>query len=304
MESFNKNTNSQLPPLPPLPPSHLGWQSSSANSPIIPLAPPSYDISGIAADKAKGLALAPETTHEPNSEIQVVDLEDEDLEEMDAKQQKKVLASREYSLRYRVKQAAYVTKLENEVKVLQTEIAVNTPRVKYAGHRNKLLRAENHTMRQKLSAYTDELKFKQAQHEALVKERDSLRQLHQALLQQGAAEAFNPPDYQMANLGLDQPGFGLGLADQFTGPAGLVDTLMLSQPADDLNQYGWPGQSFVEMNDLDMPNMGTFIDPFEMNHLGIDMDDHMAMNPLNMINNDGGDDADLQDPAGPSFRFM
>lgn len=130
-----------------------------------------------------------------------------------------------------------------------------------------------------------------AQHEALVKERDYLKQLHQALLQQGAAEAFNPPDYQMdfnpppdyqmANLGLDQPGFGLGLADQFTGPAGLVDTLMPNQPADDLNQYGWPGQSFVEMNDLDMPNMGTFIDPFEMNHLGMDMDDHMAMNPLN-----------------------
>lgn len=144
-----------------------------------------------------------------------------------------------------------------------------------------------------------------AQHEALVKERDSLRQLHQALLQQGAAEAFNPPpDCPLVNLGLDQPGFGLGLADQFTGPAGLVDTLMLNQPADDLNQYGWPGQSFVEMNDLDMPNMGTFIDPFEMNHLGMDMDDHMAMNPLNMINNDGDDDADLHDPAGPSFRFM
>lgn len=44
---------------------------------------------------------------------------------------------------------------------VQTEIAVNIPRVKYACHRNKLLRAENHAMRQKLAAYTDELKFKQ-----------------------------------------------------------------------------------------------------------------------------------------------
>lgn len=127
-----------------------------------------------------------------------------------------------------------------------------------------------------------------AEHDLLKGEKDSLLQLYEATRQQRASEAFRPPNYQMTNLSLNQPGLGLGVAHQFNQPAGPIDTLVLKQTTDDLKQHA-AGQSLVDMNSTDMMNN---VDTYNMNMKNngmnniIDMNDHMDMNPLEMINND------------------
>ncbi|TQD92118.1 hypothetical protein C1H46_022275 [Malus baccata] len=255
MEGFNEKTNMKMPPLPTLPSSHLGLQISNNDSITIRLAPPSYQINGD-LDKAKGVAPPPE---EPN---------------MDQKKLKRLLASRQYTQRYRQKQASYVEQLENELKALQTEVAIKAPRVKFAD---------------------------QPEHDLLKGEKDSLLQLYEATRQQRAAEAFRPPNYhQMTNLSLNQPGLGFGVAYQFNQPASPIDTLVLKQTTDDLNQHA-AGQSFVDM----MNNANTYNMSMKNNGMNniIDMNDHMDMNPLEMINNDF-DESDQQNPDGSANKFM
>ncbi|KAM1039872.1 hypothetical protein ACFX2I_029120 [Malus domestica] len=282
MEGFNEKTNMKMPPLPTLPSSHLGLQISNNDSITIRLAPPSYQINGD-VDKAKGVAPTPEESN------------------MDQKKLKRLLASRQYSQRYRQKQASYVEQLENELKALQTEVAIKAPRVKFADQRNMLLRAENNTMRQMVDAKSGEYMYKRAEHDLLKGEKDSLLQLYEATRQQRAAEAFRPPNYhQMTNLSLNQPGLGFGVAYQFNQPASPIDTLVLKQTTDDLNQHA-AGQSFVDMmNNADTYNMS--MNNNGMNNI-IDMNDHMDMNPLEMINNDF-DESDQQNPDGSANKFM
>lgn len=43
----------------------------------------------------------------------------------------------------------------------QAEVAITSPRIKYADCQNSLLRAENGSMKQKLSAFSGELTFKE-----------------------------------------------------------------------------------------------------------------------------------------------
>lgn len=45
--------------------------------------------------------------------------------------------------------------------VTQAEVAIMSPRIKYADCQNSLLRAENGSMKQKLSAFSGELTFKE-----------------------------------------------------------------------------------------------------------------------------------------------
>ncbi|KAJ9168321.1 hypothetical protein P3X46_019863 [Hevea brasiliensis] len=89
-----------------------------------------------------------------------------------------VLASRQYSQKYRVKQLNYILQLETKVKALQAEVAIASPRIKYVDHQNSLLRIENGSMKQKLSTFFSDLMFKKAQYEELKKERDILKQFY------------------------------------------------------------------------------------------------------------------------------
>ncbi|XP_044482091.1 basic leucine zipper 19-like [Mangifera indica] len=99
------------------------------------------------------------------------------------KKQKRVLASRQYSQKYRLKQLHYILQLETEVKALQAEVAITSPRIRYVHQQNSLLRAENSSMTKKLSAIASEFTFKEAQYEELKRENEILKKLYQLQLQ-------------------------------------------------------------------------------------------------------------------------
>ncbi|GLU02566.1 hypothetical protein SLE2022_198120 [Rubroshorea leprosula] len=125
-------------------------------------------------------------------------------EDMEAKKLKRVMASRQYSQRYRLKQLHYIIQLETEVKALQAEVMICFPRINYVDRQNLLLRTENGMMRQKLSAYTGELLFKEAQYEGLKKERDFWKQFF--AVQQLQYEEINlttNPGYRLLPLNID-----------------------------------------------------------------------------------------------------
>ncbi|XP_059455725.1 basic leucine zipper 34-like [Corylus avellana] len=130
----------------------------------------------------KGVAAA-ET--ETKSETQTTPLCRRDRDpNIDPKRLKRILASRQYSQKYRIKQLQYIMQLETEVKALQAEVAINSPRIEYSSCQNLLLRAENNSMKQKLSAFSSEIMFKEAHYEELKKERDLLKQFLEVYQQQ------------------------------------------------------------------------------------------------------------------------
>ncbi|KAJ4725533.1 putative Basic-leucine zipper transcription factor family protein [Melia azedarach] len=108
--------------------------------------------------------------------------------EQEAKKLKRILASRQYSQKYRLKQLHYILHLETEVNALQAEVAISSPRIKYVNRQNSLLRAENGSMKQKVSAFTGELTFKEAQYEELKRERQILKHLYTLCQQQEQPE--------------------------------------------------------------------------------------------------------------------
>ncbi|KAL5787044.1 hypothetical protein ACOSP7_003993 [Xanthoceras sorbifolium] len=85
--------------------------------------------------------------------------------------QKRVMASRQYSRKYRLKQEQYIQHLENKVKALEVEVSIMSTRLKYMTRKNSLERLENVSLKQKLSALT-------AQQVELNKENDGLKQLY------------------------------------------------------------------------------------------------------------------------------
>ncbi|CAK9314582.1 unnamed protein product [Citrullus colocynthis] len=104
---------------------------------------------------------------------------DKDLT-VEAKRLRRVMQSRQYSQKYRLKQLHYITQLESELKALQAEVTITTPRIKFMDRQNSLLRAENYSIKEKLSAYTGELLFKEAQYEELKRERNMLKEIYEA----------------------------------------------------------------------------------------------------------------------------
>ncbi|XP_062158029.1 basic leucine zipper 34-like [Alnus glutinosa] len=123
---------------------------------------------------------------EAKSEIQTpsADCRDRDSN-IDPKRHKRILASRQYSQKYRLKQLQYIMQLETEVKALQDEVAINSLRIEYSSRQNLLMRAENNSINQKLTAFSSEIMFKEeengaAQYEEMKRERDLLKQLFDA----------------------------------------------------------------------------------------------------------------------------
>ncbi|KAG2673052.1 hypothetical protein I3760_13G071100 [Carya illinoinensis] len=107
-----------------------------------------------------------------------------------------------------MKQLQYIMELEMEVKALQAEVAINGPRIKYTDRQNTLLRVENNSMKQKLSNFSTELMFKEAEFEELTNERDMLKQLFESYQkhQQVPDQLFRSSsgNYQFPNMGLNQ----------------------------------------------------------------------------------------------------
>ncbi|XP_060668109.1 basic leucine zipper 61-like [Ziziphus jujuba] len=157
----------------------------------------------------------------------------------DPKRLKRIVASRQYSQKYRLKQLQYISQLETEVKALQAEVAIASPRIKYSDRQNALLRAENSSIKQRLSAFSGELLFKEAQYEELKKERDSLKQFSEVYQQQMSEMLRNGPAmYQMVNtMSLNQSARGL---NQFPEPVNPPNH-------QNLNQFA-PGLQFININ--------------------------------------------------------
>ncbi|KAL4303779.1 hypothetical protein GQ457_10G012040 [Hibiscus cannabinus] len=128
---------------------------------------------------------------------------------MDPKKLKRVVASREYSQRYRMKQMQYIAQLEAGVKALEAQVAITYPKIKQVDNQNALLRAENSSMKEKLCALSTECMKKEAEYEELKKQKDELKQL--SLLQQSpiaeTSQAKQHSFTQLLNVTRDDPGF-------------------------------------------------------------------------------------------------
>ncbi|GMI94295.1 hypothetical protein HRI_003098800 [Hibiscus trionum] len=130
---------------------------------------------------------------------------------MDPKKLKRVAASREYSQRYRLKQQQYIAHLESGVRALQAQVAITYPKIKYVDTQNSLLRAENCSMKEKLSALSAELMMKEAEYHELRKEKEVLKQFS-LLYQSPIAEMSQAKQHcfaQLVNITRDQPGFNM-----------------------------------------------------------------------------------------------
>ncbi|KAK8605105.1 hypothetical protein V6N13_082562 [Hibiscus sabdariffa] len=135
---------------------------------------------------------------------------------MDPKRLKRVAASREYSQRYRLKQLQHIAQLETGVKALQAQVAITYPKIKYVDTQNSLLRAENCSMKEKLSALSAHLIIKEAEYHQLKKEKEALKQLS-LLYQLPVAEMSQAKHHsfaQLLNLASDLPGFNRAPAMQ------------------------------------------------------------------------------------------
>ncbi|XP_040361918.1 basic leucine zipper 2-like [Rosa chinensis] len=150
------------------------------------------EIQGTGNPIDRALAQTPET----QQQVQNVDLlEVSRVEVPDSahdKKLKRILATREYSRRYHMKQFQHIGKLETESKVLEAEIALTSPRIRFTQRKNMLLQAENDSIKQKIATCSGKLMVQQAEHEKLQKEADSLKQLFQVMKMQEAEAAFNP----------------------------------------------------------------------------------------------------------------
>ncbi|KAG8633804.1 hypothetical protein MANES_18G136421v8 [Manihot esculenta] len=152
--------------------------------------------------------------------------------DMDPRKLKRAMASRQYSQKYRLKQLQYILQLEKEVKALQAEVAITSPRIKYVDRKNSLLRMQNGSMNERLSAFSTNLMFKEAQYEELKKERDMLKQFYVINQPQQLPDflKIKPVDnYQLLNFNLNHTAF-----NPFLEPAAVgMSQIMINQ---NLNQ--------------------------------------------------------------------
>ncbi|KAI5576730.1 hypothetical protein POPTR_009G074900v4 [Populus trichocarpa] len=130
---------------------------------------------------------------------------------LDPKRLRRIMASRQYSQKYRLRQMQYIMQLETEVKSLQAEVAIIGPRIEYSNRQNSLLRMENSSIKHKLSSCSSELMFKEAQYEEMKKERDHMKQSYIVNQYQypGFFKTMPPANYPFMNVNLNQPRYDL-----------------------------------------------------------------------------------------------
>nr|XP_023896601.1 basic leucine zipper 34-like [Quercus suber]POF21033.1 basic leucine zipper 34 [Quercus suber] len=203
----------------PFPPSHGNVSSgmpcnNASGSPV-------QGVAAIASEPKSENQQAPQGPREPESNV-------------DPKRLRRILASRQYSQKYRLKQLQYILQLETEVKALQAELAINSPRITYSDRQNSLLREENNSMKQKLDAFSSELMLKEAEYEDLKKERALLMKFFGIYQPELQLPEMLEANHQLANMGFNQP----EINDDFMEP-GVPQ--MLNQ---NLNQFGVGGPSY------------------------------------------------------------
>ncbi|KAG8486970.1 hypothetical protein CXB51_020421 [Gossypium anomalum] len=153
---------------------------------------------------------------------------------MDPKKLKRVAASREYSQRYRLKQLQYIAQLEAGVKALEEEVANAFPKIRYVDAQNSLLRAENGSMKEKLSTLSGELMLKEAEYHELKNEKEVLKQMSLMYRAPAFAESSQTNHYgyqPVNNIAMDQPGF-----NQFVEPTAPQAMMQNQNPE---NQFGF-----------------------------------------------------------------
>ncbi|TYG58808.1 hypothetical protein ES288_D08G252000v1 [Gossypium darwinii] len=97
----------------------------------------------------------------------------------------------------------------------QAEVVAAYPKIRDADAQSSLLRAENGSMKEKLSVLSGEIMLKEAKYHELKKEKDALKQLSLMHLSPAFAESSQPNHYgypPVNNMAMDQPGF-----NQFVG---------------------------------------------------------------------------------------
>ncbi|KAG7035354.1 Basic leucine zipper 34, partial [Cucurbita argyrosperma subsp. argyrosperma] len=144
-----------LRPLPPLPRSRLGKPTPTTAGDKLHL----FQSNG----NDKIFLSGGEPTPPPPLNEHRLQLPDSDKDvNVEARRLRRVMQSRQYSQKYRLKQLHYITQLESELKALQAEVTITSPRIKFMDRQNSLLRAENYSIKEKLSSYAGELLFKEA----------------------------------------------------------------------------------------------------------------------------------------------
>lgn len=97
---------------------------------------------------------------------------------VDPKKAKRILANRQSAQRSRVRKLQYISELEMNVNLLETEVASLSPKVGYFDQERKLLSAENMLLKQKLAQLAKSQRAKDVYNETLKSELNRLRQLH------------------------------------------------------------------------------------------------------------------------------
>ncbi|KAL4302310.1 hypothetical protein GQ457_10G012050 [Hibiscus cannabinus] len=128
---------------------------------------------------------------------------------MDPKMLKRVAANREYSQRYRLKQMQYIAQLETGIRALQAQLEVTYPKIHHVDTHNSMLRAENWSMKEKLSSLSTELMMKEVEYHELKKKKEALKQL--SFLYQSPILEISQANHhnfsQPVNMTRDQPKF-------------------------------------------------------------------------------------------------
>lgn len=96
----------------------------------------------------------------------------------DPKRIKRILANRQSAQRSRVRKLQYISELERSVNSLQAEVSVLSPRVAFLDHQRLVLNVDNSVLKQRLAALAQDKVFKDGHQEALKREIERLRQLH------------------------------------------------------------------------------------------------------------------------------
>ncbi|TYI16183.1 hypothetical protein ES332_A08G237200v1 [Gossypium tomentosum] len=146
----------------------------------------------------------------------------------------RIAASREYSQRYRLKQLQYIAQLEAGVKALEEELANAFPKIRYVDAQNTLLRADNGSMKEKLSTLSGELMLKEAEYHELKNEKEVLKQMSLMYRAPAFAESYQTNHYgyqHVNNIAMDQPGF-----NQFVEPTAPQAMMQNQNPE---NQFGF-----------------------------------------------------------------